>query len=75
MSAKSFGTGSGRRRDAMIDWLINLLYGLADFIVEPFIDRSAPSFEVAEAMTAIVLIALFVSVVAFWPGRWFRRKG
>jgi hypothetical protein len=59
----------------MIDWLINLLYGLADLIVEPFIDRGAPSFEVVEAMTAIVLIALFVSMVAFWPARWFRRKG
>jgi len=58
----------------MISWLINLLYSLADLLVEPFVDRDSPSFEVVEAMTAIILIAFIVFVVAFWPSRWFRRK-
>jgi len=65
---------SGLRGDPMISWLISLLYSLADFVVEPFVDRNSPNFEVVEAMTAIILIALIVFLVAFWPSRWFRRR-
>ena len=58
----------------MMGWLIGLLLNLAGFFVQWFVSRDSPEFEVVQAMTAILLIALIVFVFAFWPWRWFKRQ-
>jgi len=56
-------------------WLIGLLLNVSGFLVQWFVSRDSPEFDVVQAMTAILLIALIVFAFAFWPSRWFRRQG
>ncbi|HUK06334.1 MAG TPA: hypothetical protein VLX09_00565 [Stellaceae bacterium] len=55
-------------------WFIGPLLSLAGFLVQWFVSRDSPEFEVVQAMTAILLIALIVFAFAFWPSRWFKRE-
>ena len=54
----------------MLSWIVRLLMIVAGFVTSWFIAKDAPIFGVAQAMMTLVLIALIVAVVAFWPQRW-----
>jgi uncharacterized membrane protein YphA (DoxX/SURF4 family) len=54
----------------MLSWIVRLLMIVAGFVTSWFIAKDAPIFGVAQVMMTLVLIALIVAVVAFWPQRW-----
>jgi hypothetical protein len=54
----------------MLSWVVRLLMIAAGFMTSWFVAKDAPIFGVAQVMMTLVLIALIVAVVAFWPQRW-----
>jgi hypothetical protein len=54
----------------MFGWLVRLLLIVAGSVVELFVSKDAPNFDVIQAMATLLLIALIVFVIAFWPERW-----
>ena len=54
----------------MLSWIVQLLMIAADSVTGWFIAKDAPIFGVAQVMMTLVLIALIVAVVAFWPQGW-----
>ena len=55
---------------SMISWIVRLLMIAAGFVTSWFVATDAPIFGVAQVMMTLVLIALIVAIVAFWPQRW-----
>lgn len=48
---------------------------LAGLIAGWFVAKDATNYTVIQGMFSILLMAVFVAVVAFWPNRWtFRRN-
>jgi len=54
----------------MFGWITRLFLIVAGLIASWFVARDAAIFGVAQLMVALVLIAAFVAVIAFWPSRW-----
>lgn len=54
----------------MLSWIVRLLMIAAGFVTSWFVAKDAPIFGVAQVMMTLILIALIVAVVAFWPHRW-----
>jgi hypothetical protein len=54
----------------MLSWIVRLLMIAAGFMTSWFVAKDAPIFGVAQVMMTLILIALVVAVVAFWPQRW-----
>lgn len=54
----------------MLSWIVRLLMVAAGFIMSWFVAKDAPIFGIAQVMMTLVLIALIVAVMAFWPRRW-----
>lgn len=57
----------------MISWIVRLLLAGGGIVAEWFIAVDSPSFEIAQAAAATLLLALVVFVLAFFPRRWARR--
>lgn len=53
----------------MISWAVRLLLLLADLVAGLFVAGDAPNFGVVQGMMAVILLAFFVFVLAFWPSR------
>jgi hypothetical protein len=54
----------------MLGWIVRLLMIAAGFVTSWFVAKDAPIFGVAQVMMTLILIALVVAVMAFWPQRW-----
>lgn len=54
----------------MLSWLVRLLLLASGTIAGWVVAQDAPNFGVVQAMVALLLIALIVFVLAFWPARW-----
>jgi uncharacterized membrane protein YphA (DoxX/SURF4 family) len=54
----------------MLSWIVRLLMIAAGFMTSWFVAKDAPIFGVAQVMMTLILIALIIAVVAFWPQRW-----
>jgi hypothetical protein len=54
----------------MISWIVRLLMIAAGVMTSWFVAKDAPIFGVAQMMMTLILIALIVAIVAFWPQRW-----
>jgi hypothetical protein len=54
----------------MLSWIVRLLMVAAGFVTSWFVAKDAPIFGVAQVMMTLILIALIVAIVAFWPQRW-----
>ena len=54
----------------MLSWIVRLLMIAAGFVTGWFVAKDAPIFGVAQVMMTLVLIALIVAIVAFWPQGW-----
>jgi hypothetical protein len=51
----------------MVNWVVRILMLMAGLITSWFVARDASNFSVIQGVVAMLLIALFVSVAAFWP--------
>jgi hypothetical protein len=54
----------------MISWLARGLLMISGTVAGWLIAKDAPQFGLVQAMVGLILLALFVAVVAFWPARW-----
>jgi len=54
----------------MLSWLVRLLLLASGTVAGWMVAQDAPNFGVVQAMVAILLVALMVFVLAFWPERW-----
>lgn len=54
----------------MLSWLVRLLLLASGTVAGWMVAQDAPNFGVVQAMVAVLLVALVVFVLAFWPARW-----
>jgi type II secretory pathway component PulJ len=57
----------------MIGWAVRVLLIAAGTVTGWFVAKDAPGFGVIQMMVAILLLALVIAVIAFWPARWTHR--
>lgn len=54
----------------MLSWLVRLLLLASGSVAGWVVAQDAPNSGVVQAMIAVLLVALIVFVLAFWPERW-----
>ena len=54
----------------MISWIVRVFLMVAGSVAGLFVAHDATNFVVVQAMVALFIIALVMSVLAFWPARW-----
>jgi hypothetical protein len=60
----------------MFGWIVRIIMIVAGVVTGLFVAKDAPLFGVVQTMVMLLLIALTVAVVAFWPRGWsFKRVG
>ncbi|MGD9881182.1 MAG: hypothetical protein AB7U95_13705 [Reyranella sp.] len=57
----------------MFSWLVRLILIVASAIAQWFVATDSPHFGIVQGVVGILLIALVVFVLAFWPARWSHR--
>ena len=58
----------------MLGWIVRIIMIVAGVVTGLFLAKDAPLFGVVQTMVMLLLVALIVAVLAFWPERrWFRR--
>jgi len=57
----------------MISWIVRLLLIAAGAIAQWFVAADAPNFGIVQGVVAVLLLALIVFVLAFWPRAWAHR--
>jgi len=59
----------------MVGWIVRIIMIVAGVVTGLFLARDAPLFGVVQTMVMLLLIALAVAALAFWPENWsFRRR-
>lgn len=59
----------------MFGWIVRGLLVVSGSVTGWFVAADAPNFGVVQMMVALILIALIVFVLAFWPASWTARLG
>ena len=59
----------------MINLLVRILLLAGAAVAGWLVTEIDPKFQVIQMVVAVLLFALVVFVLAFWPGRWFGRGG
>ena len=54
----------------MLSWLIRLILIVSGAIAEWFVARDALNFAVIQGVVALLLGAMIVFALAFWPAHW-----
>lgn len=54
----------------MISWIVRFLMIAAGIVTSWFLAKDAVNFGIVQMMVALLLLALTVALVAFWPSRW-----
>lgn len=54
----------------MFGWIVRGVLIVAGSITSWFVAKDAPNFEIVQMAVALLLIALVVFVLAFWPASW-----
>ncbi len=54
----------------MIGWIVRGLLIVSGTVTGWFIAKDAPNFEIVQMAVALILVALIVFVLAFWPRGW-----
>lgn len=57
----------------MLSWLVRLILIVASAIAQWFVSIDLPHFGIVQGVVGILLIAVVVFVLAFWPLHWSRR--
>lgn len=63
------------KETVMLGWIVRIIMIVSGVVAGLFVAKDAPLFGVVQTMVMLLLLALIVAVVAFWPERWsFRRS-
>jgi hypothetical protein len=54
----------------MLGWIPRGLLLAAGFVASWFIASDAPQFGLMQMAVALILLAIVVAVLAFWPAQW-----
>ena len=54
----------------MIGWIVRGLLVVSGTVTGWFVSKDALNFEIVQMAVALILIALIVFVLAFWPSSW-----
>jgi formate hydrogenlyase subunit 3/multisubunit Na+/H+ antiporter MnhD subunit len=57
----------------MLSWIVRLILIGAGFISEWFVTRDSLNFGLIQAVVTMLMVALIVAVMAFWPRHWSER--
>jgi hypothetical protein len=59
----------------MFGWIVRGVLIVAGSVTSWFVAKDAPNFEIVQMAVALLLIALVVFVLAFWPESWSAMLG
>ena len=51
----------------MLDWFVRLSFVVASWVTAVFVARAAVNFGAVNAFVAVLLLALGIAFLAFWP--------
>ena len=54
----------------MVSWIVRGLLIVSGTVTGWFVSRDAPNFSFIQGMASLVVIAVIVFALAFWPARW-----
>lgn len=54
----------------MLGWVVRIIMIVAGVVTGLFVAKDAPLFGVVQTMVVLLLLALIVAALAFWPERW-----
>jgi len=59
----------------MLGWIVRIIMIMAGVVTGLFLAKDAPLFGVVQTMVMLLLLALIVAGLAFWPENgWFGRR-
>ncbi|KLK92389.1 hypothetical protein AA309_14740 [Microvirga vignae] len=58
----------------MLGWVVRIIMIVAGVVTGLFVAKDAPLFGVVQTMVMLLLLALIVAVLAFWPERWSLKR-
>lgn len=59
----------------MLGWVVRIIMIVAGTVTGLFLAKDAPLFGVVQTMMMLLLLALAVAALAFWPERWSFKRG
>ena len=59
----------------MLGWIVRIVMIVAGVVTGLFVAKDAPLFGVLQTMVTLLLIALVVAALAFWPKGWPFKRG
>jgi uncharacterized membrane protein YoaK (UPF0700 family) len=59
----------------MLGWAVRIIMIVAGLVTGLFLAKDAPIFGIVQTMVMLLLLALIVAVLAFWPERWSFKRG
>jgi hypothetical protein len=74
LPAEYAGNSNSDGGEDMVSWLARGILLLAGFITSWFIAKDEPTFGGVQMAVGLLLLALIVFVIAFWPTQWFRHR-
>jgi hypothetical protein len=54
----------------VVAWIVRGLLLVSSVVTGWFVSKDAPNFDFIQGMVSLVVIAVIVFVLAFWPARW-----
>jgi uncharacterized membrane protein len=57
----------------MVSWIVRGLLIVSGSVTGWFLSKDAPNFTFVQGILTLVVIALVVAVLAFWPAAWSQR--
>jgi ATP/ADP translocase len=54
----------------VVSLIVRALLVISGSVTGWFVSRDAPNFSFIQGMVSLVVIAVIVFVIAFWPARW-----
>lgn len=57
----------------MLSWIVRILMLAAGSVAGWFAAKDSAAFGIVQMAVAVILLALIVAVLAFWPAHWTER--
>jgi len=58
----------------MLGWIVRIIMIVAGVVTGLFLAKDAPLFGVVQTMVMLLLLALIVAALAFWPESWSLKR-
>jgi hypothetical protein len=55
---------------SVVGWIVRGLLMVSSVVTGWFVSKDAPNFSFIQGMVSLVVVAVIVFVLAFWPARW-----